>query len=84
MNRKGALFVVMAMIAVMTFFSTTGCSDKKPTTQDTAISTTDSVSAVTDTMETIIAEAPMPKASVQTYSFSATRSAWRKDNVCAC
>ena len=62
MNRKGALFVVMAMIAVMTFFSTTGCSDKKPTTQDTAISTTDSVSAVTDTMETIIAEAPMPKA----------------------
>ena len=62
MNRKGALFVVMAMVAVMTFFSTTGCSDKKPSTQDTAVSTTDSVSAVTDTMETIIAEAPMPRA----------------------
>ena len=68
MNRKGALFVVMAMIAVMTFFSTTGCSDKKPTTQDTAISTTDSVSAVTDTMETIMTI--LSSTLLQTKSFS--------------
>lgn len=60
MMRKSAFVVVMAIVAVMAFFSATGCTDRKPVPQDTASIDTDSTAA-TDTMETIISEAPMPK-----------------------
>lgn len=57
------LFVVLAIVAGMISFSSVGCSDKKPS----GIADSDSVDSASvltavDTMDQIIAEAPMPKA----------------------
>lgn len=57
------LFVVLAIVAGMISFSSVGCSDKKPSVVADSDSV-DSASVLTavDTMDQIIAEAPMPKA----------------------
>ena len=60
--RKGAFFIVFAMMLTTIVFSSVGCSDKKATAQDSIIADSDSSAALADTMETIISETPMPKA----------------------
>ena len=61
--KKGVLIIVCAIVACMICFSSAGCSDKKPTVvADSDSVQTDSLEAITDTLDQIIAEAPMPKA----------------------
>ena len=61
--KKGVLIVVCAIVACMICFSSAGCSDKKPAVvADSDSVRTDSVEAMADTLDQIIAEAPMPKA----------------------
>lgn len=61
--KKGVLIIVCAIGACMIFFSSAGCSDKKPAVvADSDSVQTDSLEAITDTLDQIIAEAPMPKA----------------------
>ena len=61
--KKGVLIIVCAIVACMICFSSAGCSDKKPTVvADSDSVQTDSLEAITDTVDQIIAEAPMPKA----------------------
>lgn len=61
--KKGVLIIVCAIVACMIFFSSAGCSDKKPAVvADSDSVQTDSLEAITDTLDQIIAEAPMPKA----------------------
>lgn len=59
--KKGAFWIVMALVASTMLFSSTGCSDKKATPNDSTASAPDSGGVAADTMETIISEAPMPK-----------------------
>lgn len=57
--KKGFLFVVIAFTLMM--WTTTGCSDKKASGADSAM--TDSTdTTVADTLEKLISEQPMPKA----------------------
>lgn len=59
--RKGALIMVLA--AVMTMLLGTGCSEKKEAQADSIVVMTDTVDTTSvDSVETIIAETPMPKA----------------------
>ena len=61
--KKGVLIIVCAIVACMICFSLAGCSDKKPAVvADSDSVQTDSLEAITDTLDQIIAEAPMPKA----------------------
>ena len=61
--KKGVLIVVCAIVACMICISSAGCSDKKPAVvADSDSVRTDSVDAMADTLDQIIAEAPMPKA----------------------
>ena len=61
--KKGVLIIVCAIVACMICFSSAGCSDKKPAVvADSDSVQTDSLEAITDTLDQIIAEAPMPKA----------------------
>ena len=59
--RKGAVWIVMAIVASVVAFGSVGCSDKKATPIDSTATTTDSGVVVADTMEAIISETPMPK-----------------------
>ncbi|MCI7787228.1 MAG: DUF4348 domain-containing protein [Prevotellaceae bacterium] len=59
--RKGAFWIVMAIVASVVAFGSVGCSDKKATPIDSTATTTDSGVVVADTMEAIISETPMPK-----------------------
>lgn len=57
------MIIVCAIVACMICFSSAGCSDKKPAVvADSDSVQTDSLEAITDTLDQIIAEAPMPKA----------------------
>ena len=61
--KKGVLIIVCAIVACMICCSSAGCSDKKPAVvADSDSVQTDSLEAITDTLDQIIAEAPMPKA----------------------
>ena len=61
--KKGVLIVVCAIVACMICFSSAGCSDKKPAmVADSDSVHADSIEAMADTLDQIIAEAPMPKA----------------------
>ena len=61
--KKGVLIIVCAIGACMICFSSAGCSDKKPAVvADSDSVQTDSLEAITDTLDQIIAEAPMKKA----------------------
>ena len=61
--KKGVLIIVCAIVACMICFSSAGCSDNKPAVvADSDSVQTDSIEAITDTLDQIIAEAPMPKA----------------------
>ena len=60
--RKCALLMVLAMVAIVTIFSTSACSDRKPAGVD-SLAATDSVdSTAVDTLESMIEQQPMPKA----------------------
>lgn len=61
--KKGVLIVVCAIVACMICFSSAGCSDKKPAVvADSDSVHADSIEAMADTLDQIIAETPMPKA----------------------
>ena len=61
--KKGVLIVVCAIVACMICFSSAGCSDKKPSVvADSDSVHADSIEAMADTLDQIIAETPMPKA----------------------
>ena len=61
--KKGVLIVVCAIVACMICFFSAGCSDKKPVVvADSDSVHADSIEAMADTLDQIIAETPMPKA----------------------
>lgn len=61
--KKGVLIVLCAIVACMICFSSAGCSDKKPVVvADSDSVHADSIEAMADTLDQIIAETPMPKA----------------------
>lgn len=61
--KKGILLVAaFVALCVLTALTTTGCSEKKPAAEDADSVASDSDTAITDTLESIIAEMPMPKA----------------------
>lgn len=60
--RRGAFIVVVAFVVAMMVFSFGGCKEKKTVDIDTLSVSADSSSAPIDTIESIISEAPMPKA----------------------
>lgn len=60
--RKIAFFVALAIVAFAVSFSSTGCSDKKHTPNDSDSISAPAQVAAADTMDQIIAETPMPKA----------------------
>ena len=61
--RKLTLSFIVLMIIGVAVFSTTGCTDKKSTSADSAaVDSKDVDSTSADTMNNIISDTPMPKA----------------------
>ena len=61
--RKGFVFIVLAVIACTISFSSVGCTGKKPApVESDSVADSSVVESVTDTMDQIITETPMPKA----------------------
>ena len=59
--RKLSLIVVLSSLLMMVGFSTSGCSDKKPTTDSVAVDTLGADTVARDSSDELIAETPMPK-----------------------
>ena len=82
--KKITLSFIVVMIIAAAVFSTTGCTDKKSTSADSAVVSekpADSTSA--DTLNDIISETPMPKAADELFddfffNFAANRKLQRK------
>lgn len=80
------IFVLLLFLALLSLgFSTIGCSNKKPSPVDSVLTGHDSLTDTSsvDTMESIIAETPMPKAADELFddfifNFAANRSLQRK------
>ena len=80
------IFVLLLFLALLSLgFSTIGCSNKKPSPVDSVLTGRDSLTDTSsvDTMESIIAETPMPKAADELFddfifNFAANRSLQRK------
>lgn len=80
------IFVLLLFLALLSLgFSTIGCSNKKPSPVDSVLTGHDSLTDTlsVDTMESIIAETPMPKAADELFddfifNFAANRSLQRK------
>ncbi len=80
------IFVLLLFLALLSLgFSTIGCSNKKPSPVDSVLTGHESLTDTSsvDTMESIIAETPMPKAADELFddfifNFAANRSLQRK------
>lgn len=76
--RKLSLIVVLSSLLMMVGFSTSGCSDKKPTTDSVAVDTLGADTVARDSSDELIAETPMPKAADElfddfVFNFAANR-----------
>lgn len=76
--RKLSLIVVLSSLLMMVGFSTSGCSDKKPTTDSVAVDTLGADTLARDSSDELIAETPMPKAADElfddfVFNFAANR-----------
>ena len=76
--RKLSLIVVLSSLLMMVGFSTSGCSDKKPTTDSVAVDTLGADTVAKDSSDELIAETPMPKAADElfddfVFNFAANR-----------
>lgn len=76
--RKLSLIVVLSSLLMMVGFSTSGCSDKKPTTDSVAVDTLEADTVARDSSDELIAETPMPKAADElfddfVFNFAANR-----------
>ena len=60
--RKAVIFVVLAIFVGIVCFSSSSCTGKSTSDADTDTIMTADTGAVTDSIEEIIAETPMPKA----------------------
>ena len=84
MMRKLILSFIVVMIICVAVFSTTGCTDKKSTSADSAVvNTKDADSTSADTLNNIISDTPMPKAADELFddfffNFAANRKLQRK------
>ena len=82
--RKLTLSFIVLMIIGVAVFSTTGCTDKKSTSADSAaVDSKDVDSTSADTMNNIISDTPMPKAADELFddfffNFAANRKLQRK------
>ena len=66
--RKLSLIVVLSSLLMMVGFSTSGCSDKKPTTDSVAVDTLGADTVARDSSDELIAETPMPKAADELFA----------------
>ena len=76
--RKLSLIVVLSSLLMMVGFSTSGCSDKKPTTDSVAVDTLGADTVARDSSDELIAETPIPKAADElfddfVFNFAANR-----------
>nr|WP_288330613.1 DUF4348 domain-containing protein [uncultured Prevotella sp.] len=76
--RKLSLIVVLSSLLMMVGFSTSGCSDKKPTIDSVAVDTLGADTVARDSSDELIAETPMPKAADElfddfVFNFAANR-----------
>lgn len=60
--RRCALFVFLMVIVMITVFTTSACTDKKPVVVDSVVVADTVDSVVVDTLESMIEQQPMPKA----------------------
>ncbi len=72
------MIVVLSSLLMMVGFSTSGCSDKKPTTDSVAVDTLGADTVARDSSDELIAETPMPKAADElfddfVFNFAANR-----------
>lgn len=79
--KKAVVFVFLSCVFMMVW-TATGCTDKKPAADTTAIDTTADSSAV-DTLDQLISEQPMPKAADELFddfifNFAANRKLQKK------